>query len=62
MIGFPCLNIYELLKKAISEIKTVFKRKMNKRLTNNRNAVLIPKTKKTISGEEFELITWLIIR
>lgn len=52
----------ELLKTAIGEINRVFKKRANTRLTNNRDAFLIPKAKKDESGEQFELITWLIIR
>lgn len=60
--GSKMSNYNELLKTAITEINTVFKKKANIRLTNNRDALLIPKAGKNESGENFELITWLVIR
>jgi len=51
-----------LLKKAVSEIVHVFKKKENIRLTTDRGAVLIPITKQINEMEDFELITWLIVR
>ena len=51
-----------LLKKAVSEIVQVFKKKGNIKLTTDRGAVLIPITKQINEMEDFELITWLIVR
>ena len=52
----------DLLKKAVSEIVHVFKKKGNIKLTTDRGAVLIPITKQINEMEDFELITWLIVR
>jgi len=52
----------DLLKKAVSEIIRIFKRKGNQKLTSDRGALLIPKTKQLNEMEDFELITWLIVR
>jgi len=52
----------KLLKTAISEIDRIFKKRANIRLTNNRDALLIPQAQKGKTGEHFELITWLVIR
>ncbi|MCD6274155.1 MAG: NgoFVII family restriction endonuclease [Deltaproteobacteria bacterium] len=51
-----------LLKIAVKEINSVFKKKANIKLTQSRGALLIPKTKHARTSEHFELITWLIIR
>ncbi len=51
-----------LLKKAISDIKSVFKKKANIKLTKTRGALLIPKKKQAEKSDQFELITWLVIR
>lgn len=57
------MNKYsELLKKAVYEIVQVFKKKGNNKLTTDRSATLIPKIKQINELEDFELITWLIVR
>ncbi len=56
------MNKYnKLLKTAISEINSVFKKRANIKLTRDRDALLIPKEKQVEKSEHFELITWLII-
>jgi len=52
----------KLLKTAIEEINRVFKRRAGIRMTNSRDAQLLPKAKIKGIDEPFELITWLIIR
>jgi hypothetical protein len=52
----------DLLEKAVSEISHVFKKKSNIKLTSDRSAVLIPRAKQISEMEDFELITWLVIR
>ncbi|MBI2118598.1 MAG: ATP-dependent helicase [Elusimicrobia bacterium] len=52
----------ELLKKAVSEIVHVFKKRGSQKLTSDRSALVIPKTKQVDDLESFELITWLIVR
>ncbi|MDO8281879.1 MAG: helicase-related protein [Thermodesulfovibrionia bacterium] len=52
----------ELLKKAVSEVVHVFKKKGNTKLTTDRAAVLIPMTKQINELDDFELVTWLIVR
>lgn len=52
----------ELLRKAVNEVVHVFKKKGNIKLTTDRAAVLIPITKQINKLEDFELITWLIVR
>jgi superfamily II DNA or RNA helicase len=57
------MNKYsELLKNAVNEIGVVFKRRNNLNLTTNRSAVLIPFDKQVNDVNNFELITWLIIK
>jgi ERCC4-related helicase len=53
---------YELIKKAVNEIVQVFKKRENIKLISDRGAMLIPKTKQFNEINDFELITWLIIR
>ena len=52
----------ELLKKAVAEIIRIFKKKGSQKLTSDRGALLIPTTKQLQSMENFELVTWLIIK
>ncbi len=52
----------ELLKTAIAEINSVFKKKVKIGLTRDRGALLIPKTKQADKTDHFELITWLVIK
>ncbi|MCU0289424.1 MAG: SWF/SNF helicase family protein, partial [Acidobacteria bacterium] len=51
-----------LLKKAVEEVVRVFKKKGHQRLTSDRGALLIPKSKQLNEMEDFELVTWLIVR
>ena len=51
-----------LLKKAVDEIIRIFKKRSNRHLTSDRGAVLIPTTKQLHKMENFELVTWLIVR
>ena len=52
----------DLLKKSIEEISAVFKKRANSKLTSDRSALLIPSTKLINNTDDFELITWLIIK
>jgi superfamily II DNA or RNA helicase len=57
------MEIYtKLLEKAVNEIVQIFKKKSITRLMTDRGAQLIPKTKQINEMEDFELITWLILR
>lgn len=51
-----------LLKKAVDEIIRIFKKRSNQRLTSDRGALLIPTAKQLHEMENFELVTWLIVR
>jgi hypothetical protein len=52
----------ELIKKAVSEIVRVFKRKGNIKLVSDRGALLIPLQRQINELGDFELVTWLIIK
>ena len=53
----------ELLRKAIEEISRVFNRKSSLKITGtDRGALLIPRSKRITEMDNFELITWLIIK
>jgi superfamily II DNA or RNA helicase len=53
----------ELLNKSTEEISRVFNKKSNQRITGNeRGALLIPKSKRINEMDNFELVTWLIIK
>ncbi len=57
------MNKYSvLLAKVVNEIKNVFRKKSNLRLTGSRDALLIPKAKQISEMNNFELVTWLIIK
>ncbi len=51
-----------LLKKAVSEIMHVFKKRGNQKLISDRGALLIPITKQLKDMDDFELVTWLVVR
>ena len=52
----------DLLEKAVAEIMTSFKKRSAMKLTNSRSAVLIKKDKQASNVNDFELVTWLIIK
>ena len=52
----------ELLKKAIDDIVRIYKRKENQRLTTDRGALLTPIQQQVNNMEDFELVTWLVIK
>jgi superfamily II DNA or RNA helicase len=52
----------ELLKKSIDEISAVFKKRASGKLTTDRGALLIPSSKQINDTDDFELITWLVIK
>ncbi|MDD5709906.1 MAG: helicase-related protein [Candidatus Marinimicrobia bacterium] len=52
----------DLLGKATKEIAHIFKKKGNAKLTSDRGAVLIPLAKQINEMDDFELVTWLIVR
>ena len=52
----------ELLKRVVNEIIKVFKKRETQRLTSDRGALLIPKSKQVNDMDSFELVTWLIIK
>ncbi|HOE91453.1 MAG TPA: hypothetical protein PLV22_05725 [Candidatus Cloacimonadota bacterium] len=52
----------ELLSKAVNEIVYIFKKKSNSKLTSDRGAKLIPYSKQINKMNDFDLVTWLIVR
>lgn len=52
----------DLLKKSAAEIMRVFQKRGNQRLTSDRGALVIPLESQLKELENFELITWLIVR
>ena len=57
------MNKYsELLSKATIEIKDLFKSKENAKLTSDRGAVMIPSANQINKMDDFELVTWLIVK
>ncbi|MBZ0184457.1 MAG: NgoFVII family restriction endonuclease [Melioribacteraceae bacterium] len=51
-----------LLEKAISEIVTVFGKKARAKLQSGRDGILIPTSKQASNSNNFELVTWLVIK
>jgi hypothetical protein len=51
-----------LLERAVGEIARVFQFRSNLKLTTDRGALLIPKSKQANSIDKFELVTWLVIK
>lgn len=57
------MNKYsELIKKSVYEITRMFKRRVASKLTSDRGSLLIPKEKQVNNLNDFELITWLVIK
>lgn len=52
----------DILQKAVTEIMHVFQRRSNQKLTSDRGALLIPKSKQIQTADSFELVTWLVIK
>ena len=52
----------DLLEKSVAEIMLSFKKRSAMKLTTSRNAVLIKKDKQASNVNDFELVTWLIIK
>jgi superfamily II DNA or RNA helicase len=53
----------DLLKKSIEEISRVFNKRSSQKITgNDRGALLIPKSKRINETDNFELVTWLVIK
>lgn len=51
-----------LLKSAVDEISRVFKKRSNQNLVSDRGALLVPKSKQINEMDNFELVTWLVIK
>lgn len=58
------MNQYtDLLKQAVDEISRVFNKRSSLKITgNDRGALLIPKSKRINELNNFELVTWLVIK
>jgi superfamily II DNA or RNA helicase len=52
----------ELLKQAVAEITSVYKKRSTAKLTLDRNAVIAPRSQQISSLADFELVTWLVIQ
>ncbi|MDP3442111.1 MAG: hypothetical protein Q8T08_04555 [Ignavibacteria bacterium] len=53
----------ELITKAIDEIGRIFNKRSNQKIIgNDRGALLIPKSKRISETNNFELVTWLILK
>jgi hypothetical protein len=52
----------DILQKAVVEIMHVFQKRSNQKLTSDRSALLLPKTKQIQEADSFELVTWLVIK
>jgi len=53
----------KLLMNAIEEISRVFNKRSSQKITgNDRGALLIPISKRINEADNFELVTWLVIK
>ena len=60
--GSEMTTYSELMKKAVAEITSVYKKRSAAKLTLDRNAVIAPRSQQISGIADFELITWLIIQ
>jgi len=51
-----------IAREAVDQVVHVFKKKSNQKLTSDRGALLISKAKQLNEMNDFELVTWLIVR
>jgi hypothetical protein len=51
-----------LLKRAVDEVIRIFKKRGSQKLMSDRGALLIPMAKQLNEMENFELVTWLIVK
>ena len=52
----------ELLKNAVNEISRIFKKRINHKLTTSRDALILPIEKQINNMNNFELVTWLVLK
>ena len=52
----------DVLQKAVVEIMHVFQKRSNQKLTSDRGALLIPKSRQIQATDSFELVTWMVIK
>ena len=52
----------DLIAQAVEEISRVFKKRAARKLLTNRSALLVPKSKQVHGMNNFELVTWLVIK
>ena len=52
----------DLLKKAVDEIVRVFKKRITQRVLTDRAGLIIPQSKQVNEVNNFELVTWLVIK
>ncbi len=60
--GSEMTTYSELMKKAVAEVTSVYKKRAAAKLTLDRNAVIAPRSQQISSSADFELITWLVIQ
>ncbi|MDO8447021.1 MAG: helicase-related protein [Deltaproteobacteria bacterium] len=60
--GSDMARYNDLLEKAVFEISRTFKKRSSLKLTSDRGALLIPKSKQVNDVNGFELVTWLVIK
>lgn len=60
--GLDMCKYTDLLEKSVDQIMSSFKKRSALKLTSSRNAVLIQKDKRVSTVNDFELVTWLIIK
>ena len=52
----------DLLKKAVDEIIRVFKKRITQKVISDRSGLIIPQSKQINEVNNFELVTWLVIK
>ena len=58
--NMPAFN--QLLQNAVKEIARLFKHRSARALQTGRDALLIPESRQAAAADDFELITWLVIK
>lgn len=60
--GTDMSDFSELLQRAVREISRMFKKRSNSQLISNRSGLVVPHDKQAREVEDFDLITWLVIK
>jgi hypothetical protein len=60
--GADMIRYHSLMQQAAKEIARLFRKRGGQRLTQDRGALLIPEMQHVSTPDDFDLVTWLVIK